>query len=65
MQVLRQQFGVRCILGLTATATKSTAKNVVEHFGIDGVLGSVVRGPSMPSNLVLCVSRDVNKERVS
>ncbi|KAJ8041774.1 ATP-dependent DNA helicase Q4 [Holothuria leucospilota] len=62
-KVLRKQFGVKCILGLTATATKSTAKSVVEHFGISSVPGSVVRGPSMPPNLVLCVSKDEDKER--
>ncbi|XP_015426854.1 PREDICTED: ATP-dependent DNA helicase Q4 [Myotis davidii] len=56
-KVLRDSLGVRCFLGLTATATRSTTLDVAEHLGIakEGVL----RGPvTIPANLHLSVSMD-------
>ncbi|XP_023604067.1 ATP-dependent DNA helicase Q4 [Myotis lucifugus] len=56
-KVLRESLGVRCFLGLTATATRSTTLDVAEHLGIakEGVL----RGPvTIPANLHLSVSMD-------
>ncbi|XP_048949148.1 ATP-dependent DNA helicase Q4 isoform X2 [Canis lupus dingo] len=56
-KVLREHMGVRCFLGLTATATRSTARDVARHLGVAEEL--VLRGPAtVPSNLHLSVSRD-------
>ncbi|XP_066121459.1 ATP-dependent DNA helicase Q4 [Saccopteryx bilineata] len=56
-KVLRERLGVRCFLGLTATATCSTALSVAKHLGI--AEEAVVRGPvTIPPNLHLSVSMD-------
>ncbi|KAM5211084.1 ATP-dependent DNA helicase Q4 isoform 3-T3 [Hipposideros larvatus] len=56
-KVLREQLGVRCFLGLTATATHSTALEVAQHLGI--ATEAVLRGPvTIPTNLHLSVSMD-------
>ncbi|XP_072013917.1 ATP-dependent DNA helicase Q4-like [Amphiura filiformis] len=62
-RVLRERLGVKCLLGLTATATMATANSVAEHLGIAGDSDAVVRGSSVPNNLMLSVSRDPNRER--
>ena len=64
-QVLRERFGVRCFLGLTATATRSTALSVCEHLGIVHRPEAIVRGATIPDNLNLSVSCDMNRDRVS
>ncbi|XP_052059917.1 ATP-dependent DNA helicase Q4-like [Mytilus californianus] len=61
-KVLRERFGVKCFLGLTATATLSTAADVAKHLGIDNIEEAVVRGPPVPKNLFLSVSRDENRD---
>ncbi|KAM5280681.1 ATP-dependent DNA helicase Q4 [Ctenodactylus gundi] len=56
-KVLREQMGVRCFLGLTATATHSTACDVAQHLGVTEVL--CPQGPAtIPANLHLSVSMD-------
>ncbi|XP_045633383.1 LOW QUALITY PROTEIN: ATP-dependent DNA helicase Q4 [Ursus americanus] len=56
-KVLREHMGVRCFLGLTATATRSTARDVAQHLGVAEEL--VLRGPvTIPANLYLSVSMD-------
>ncbi|XP_027458877.2 ATP-dependent DNA helicase Q4 isoform X3 [Zalophus californianus] len=56
-KVLREHMGVRCFLGLTATATRSTARDVARHLGVAEEL--VLRGPAtIPTNLYLSVSMD-------
>ncbi|XP_043340180.1 ATP-dependent DNA helicase Q4 isoform X4 [Cervus canadensis] len=56
-QTLRDQTGVHCFLGLTATATRSTALDVAWHLGVTEE--SVLRGPAtIPANLHLSVSSD-------
>ncbi|XP_071957699.1 ATP-dependent DNA helicase Q4-like [Antedon mediterranea] len=60
-KVIRERFGVQCLLGLTATATMSTAMSVVSHLGIDE--DAVVRGRSVPNNLKLSVSKDENRDK--
>lgn len=56
-KVLREQLGVRCFLGLTATATHSTALEVAQHLGI--AAEAVLRGSvTIPTNLHLSVSMD-------
>ncbi|XP_068721957.1 ATP-dependent DNA helicase Q4-like isoform X2 [Montipora capricornis] len=60
-KILRETFGVRCFLGLTATATRSTAASVAEHIGIVHDPGAVIRGGAVPPNLFLSVSCDNDK----
>nr|XP_035961662.1 ATP-dependent DNA helicase Q4 isoform X2 [Halichoerus grypus] len=56
-KVLREHMGVRCFLGLTATATRSTSRDVAQHLGVAEEL--VLRGPvTIPTNLHLSVSMD-------
>lgn len=56
-KVLREHLGVRCFLGLTATATRSTALDVAKHLGVPAE--AVLRGPvTIPTNLHLSVSTD-------
>lgn len=63
-QVLREQLGVRCFLGLTATATHSTALEVAQHLGI--AAEAVLRGSvTIPTNLHLSVSMDRDPDQVS
>ncbi|KAK2509018.1 hypothetical protein MC885_013701 [Smutsia gigantea] len=56
-KVLREHMGVRCFLGLTATATCSTSRDVAQHLGVadESVLRDSV---IIPSNLHLSVSTD-------
>ncbi|XP_048253388.1 ATP-dependent DNA helicase Q4-like [Haliotis rufescens] len=61
-KVLRERYGVKCFLGLTATATKSTAQDVARHLGIEDVEKATVRGLPIPKNLVLSVSQDENRD---
>ncbi|XP_067650989.1 ATP-dependent DNA helicase Q4-like [Haliotis asinina] len=61
-KVLRERYGVKCFLGLTATATKSTAQDVAKHLGIEDVERATVRGLPIPKNLVLSVSQDENRD---
>ncbi|KAK3610308.1 hypothetical protein CHS0354_029774 [Potamilus streckersoni] len=61
-KVLREKFGVHCFLGLTATATLSTAADVAKHLHISNFQSATVRGPPMPPNLLLSVSCDDNKD---
>lgn len=63
-QVLRERFGVRCFLGLTATATRATAASVAEHLGIVHDPGAVIRGGAVPSNLFLSASCDSDRTQV-
>ncbi|MBZ3872929.1 ATP-dependent DNA helicase Q4 [Sciurus carolinensis] len=58
-KVLREHMGVRCFLGLTATATRSTARDVAQHLGVAEVLG-LGRPVPIPANLHLSVSVDRN-----
>ncbi|PFX35000.1 ATP-dependent DNA helicase Q4 [Stylophora pistillata] len=62
-KVLREKFGVRCFLGLTATATRATAASVAEHLGIVHDPEAVIRGGAVPPNLFLSVSCDSNKQQ--
>ncbi|XP_007464590.1 PREDICTED: ATP-dependent DNA helicase Q4 [Lipotes vexillifer] len=56
-QVLRERMGISCFLGLTATATRSSALDVARHLGV--AEDSILRGPgTIPANLHLSVSSD-------
>ncbi|KAH9499786.1 ATP-dependent DNA helicase Q4 [Bulinus truncatus] len=62
-KVLRERYGVQCFLGLTATATRPTCRDVVRHLGIEELdCNATVRGAPVPGNLVLSVSRDANRD---
>ncbi|XP_041376867.1 uncharacterized protein LOC121389337 [Gigantopelta aegis] len=61
-KVLRERYGVKCFLGLTATATKATAYDVSRHLGIEDVKEATIRGSPIPKNLILSVSQDENRD---
>ncbi|XP_059851424.1 LOW QUALITY PROTEIN: ATP-dependent DNA helicase Q4 [Delphinus delphis] len=61
-QVLRECVGISCFLGLTATATRSSALDVARHLGV--AEESILRGPgTIPANLHLSVSSDRDPEQ--
>ncbi|XP_074841678.1 ATP-dependent DNA helicase Q4 [Carettochelys insculpta] len=62
-KVLRDRLGVRCLLGLTATATLATAQDVAQHLGIREGEGIAVRSAAVPPNLQLSVSMDREKDQ--
>ncbi|NWY08294.1 RECQ4 helicase, partial [Nothoprocta ornata] len=61
-QVLRERLGVRCFLGLTATATLATARDVAQHLGVPEGPAAAVRAPAVPPNLRLSVSMDRDRD---
>ncbi|RXN37014.1 ATP-dependent DNA helicase Q4 [Labeo rohita] len=63
-KVLRDRLGVRCLLGLTATATLSTALDIARHLDISDQDGIAVRSAAVPHNLQLSVSMDRDKDQV-
>lgn len=52
------------MLGLTATATLSTALDIAQHLDITDQDGIAVRSAAVPSNLHLSVSMDREKDQV-
>ncbi|XP_077404749.1 ATP-dependent DNA helicase Q4 [Vanacampus margaritifer] len=62
-KVLRERLGVRCLLGLTATATLSTALDIAQHLDIHDQDGIGVRSAAVPTNLHLSVSTDREKDQ--
>ncbi|XP_023667819.1 ATP-dependent DNA helicase Q4 [Paramormyrops kingsleyae] len=62
-KVLRERLGVHCLLGLTATATLSTALDVAHHLEIADQEGIAVRSAAVPDNLQLSVSTDRDKDQ--
>nr|XP_061786920.1 ATP-dependent DNA helicase Q4-like [Nerophis lumbriciformis] len=61
-KVLRERLGVQCLLGLTATATLSTALDIAQHLDINDQDGIAVRSAAVPTNLHLSVSMDREKD---
>ncbi|XP_033925661.1 ATP-dependent DNA helicase Q4 [Melopsittacus undulatus] len=61
-KVLRDRLGIRCFLGLTATATLATARDVLQHLGIPAEEGITVHSAAVPSNLLLSVSMDRDRD---
>lgn len=55
---------MRCLLGLTATATLSTALDIARHLDISDQDGIAVRSAAVPHNLQLSVSMDRDKDQV-
>ena len=54
---------MQCILGLTATATKTTALSVASHLSV--AEENIIRGCTVPSNLHITASCDENRDDVS
>ena len=54
-------MNIQTILGLTATAPKSTLKSIADILGVDNETG-VIRGVLLPKNLQLTVSRDKDRD---
>ncbi|XP_055076482.2 ATP-dependent DNA helicase Q4 [Misgurnus anguillicaudatus] len=62
-KVLRDRLGVRCLLGLTATATLSTALDIARHLDISDQDGIAVRSAAVPNNLQLSVSMERDRDQ--
>ncbi|XP_014368936.2 ATP-dependent DNA helicase Q4 [Papilio machaon] len=62
-RILREKLNVNCILGLTATASQSTIKSVIDHIHIPDGISGVVENPSLPDNLHLSTSFEKDKDR--
>lgn len=62
-RVLREKLNVKCILGLTATASQTTIKSVISHINIPDGLSGVIKNPTLPDNLCLSVSLEKDKDR--
>ncbi|XP_072364116.1 ATP-dependent DNA helicase Q4 [Scyliorhinus torazame] len=62
-KVLKERLGVKCLLGLTATATLSTAQNIAHHLEIQEAEGIAVRSADIPANLFLSVSTDRDRDQ--
>ena len=60
-RIIRDKLGVSTILGLTATAPESLTRSVASRLGV--AMEDVVRGPLLPGNLTLTVSRDTDRDR--
>lgn len=56
---------MKCILGLTATANLSTAREIISHLGLKSAEDSVIGSTGIPENLHLSVSRDKDKDKVT
>ncbi|XP_006879470.1 PREDICTED: LOW QUALITY PROTEIN: ATP-dependent DNA helicase Q4 [Elephantulus edwardii] len=62
-KVLRDHMAVRCFLGLTATAPRSTALDVAQHLGVPEGSVSIGLPATIPDNLHLSVSTDRHPEQ--
>ncbi|XP_035226422.1 ATP-dependent DNA helicase Q4-like isoform X2 [Stegodyphus dumicola] len=62
-KVLTQNIGVKCILGLTATATHSAIEDIISQLDLKCADDSVVGYSNVPFNLHLSVSRDKDKDK--
>lgn len=62
-RVLQDRLGVTTILGLTATATKSTCDSVTQHLKITDGEEGVIQDIPLPRNLHLTVSKDAQRDQ--
>lgn len=62
-QVLREKFGVKTFLGLTATATISTVSSIASELMLDDDPNSIIKDTPLPDNLLLSVSRDKDRDK--
>ncbi|KAK7862026.1 hypothetical protein R5R35_002163 [Gryllus longicercus] len=61
-EVLRSKLGVKTFLGLTATATFSTCRSILEHLQIPDDGKGVIKNVPLPNNLVLTASCDRRRD---
>ncbi|GLH11430.1 Bloom syndrome protein homolog [Gryllus bimaculatus] len=61
-EVLRSKLGVKTFLGLTATATFSTCRSILEHLQIPDDGKGVIKNVPLPDNLVLTASCDRRRD---
>jgi len=59
-KVIREKLKVKTILGLTATAPERMIHSVAEQLAVPSE--GIIKGPLLPSNLTLTVSRDEERE---
>lgn len=59
---MRERLGVRCVLGLTATATHVTELSIAQHLGV--AKENILRGSTLPENLHISVSCDQDRDQV-
>lgn len=58
-----EHFGVHCVLGLTATATHTTALDMANYFGINQ--DNIIRSDDiLPKNLHITVSCERDKDQI-
>ncbi|XP_029849079.2 ATP-dependent DNA helicase Q4 [Ixodes scapularis] len=57
-KILTTKLKVRCILALTATATRSTCLSIAEHLCIEDCTSGIIGTPAIPDNLVLSISEE-------
>ncbi|XP_018357451.1 PREDICTED: ATP-dependent DNA helicase Q4 isoform X2 [Trachymyrmex cornetzi] len=62
-RVLKEKLKVKTVLGLTATATKTTVESIIKHLDIHDGIAGVISDVPLPKNLVLTVSKDKNKDQ--
>lgn len=62
-RVLRERLNVKCILGLTATATQTTIKSIIKHISIPDGTSGVITNPTLPDNLYLTVSFEKDRDK--
>ncbi|XP_012279465.1 ATP-dependent DNA helicase Q4 [Orussus abietinus] len=62
-RILKERLRVGTILGLTATATRTTAESIVNHLNIHDGLAGIISDVPIPSNLLLTISADENRDR--
>ncbi|XP_053606237.1 ATP-dependent DNA helicase Q4 [Plodia interpunctella] len=62
-RVLQEKLNVKCILGLTATASQPTIKSVIRHINVPDGLSGVITSPTLPENLILSVSLEKDKDK--
>lgn len=62
-RVLRERMGVKTILGLTATATRSTSDSIITHLAIPDGRDGIISDKPLPDNLILTVSKDYQRDQ--
>lgn len=61
-KVLRERLKIHTILGLTATATKTTKESIIRHLEITDGENGIISDTPLPDNLILSVSKDLNRD---
>lgn len=61
-KVLKDRLHIKCLIGLTATATMDTCGSVAKQLGIVDPCDGIIARIDIPDNLVLSVSKDRYKD---